>query len=138
MPLTAANAIDPPCCKGLPFKLDTERKTMWTLQHRMFSILSALALSACAVDVPSNTTSAVEALEQDLTAAECPAPRPKKLGCRVACKPCLIPVCEGGEWVYESVESDGCNPKPLPGDGSCCQVPLSGGCPAECSCCNYN
>jgi hypothetical protein len=100
--------------------------------------LSIASVGACAVDVPPDPTDEVEALEQELTGSECRGPRPKKLGCRVACKPCLVAYCEDGEWVYESFEWDGCDTPPLPGGGTCCQASLFGGCPAECSCCTYN
>ena len=100
-------------------------------------LLLCCGLGACAVDVPPQEVETVDVTQSALTEDGCRSPRPPIRGCRVACKPCLIPECVDGKWVYERQEWDGCDSDPLPG-GSCCQVPLSGGCPAECHCCNYN
>jgi hypothetical protein len=112
------------------------------------------SFSACAVDVPPQEDDAVGVSENALTefaVAEgvltekktpptedgCAGPRPPVRGCRIACKPCMIPECVDGRWTYERVEWDGCDSDPLPGPG-CCTASIFNGCPAECHCCNYN
>lgn len=100
----------------------------------------SLGFGACAVDVPPLEAEAVGVTDNALTLSEdgCPLPRPAVRGCRIACKPCLIPECVDGKWTYERYDWDGCDPRPLPGGGGCCKASFSGGCPAECSCCDYN
>jgi hypothetical protein len=95
-----------------------------------------LGFAACAVDTPPQEVAAVGVNESALTEDGCPAPRPPMRGCRIPCKPCLIPECVDGQWSYESVEWDGCDSDPLPGSG-CCKASRWGGCPAECNCCDY-
>lgn len=98
--------------------------------------LLATSAAGCAAEVVPREADPAAA-EQALTSDECPRPKPRNIGCRIACKPCLVPVCEDGAWVYERIEwGDECDP--IPSDSECCQVPLSGGCPAECACCEYN
>ena len=63
---------------------------------------------------------------------ECPAPRPKNLGCNTACKPCQTAICEYGAWEYEDFHWEGCNPDPLPTDDPSCHIGPTDPCPAQC------
>jgi len=80
---------------------------------------------------PAQTTAALQT-----TPDGCPLPVPKVRGCKIACKPCLIPSCENGKWVYESYDWDGCS-----GGGgvdpSICTVSVHSFCPPECTSCEY-
>jgi len=79
-----------------------------------------------------------EARDQKRDPSQCPSPRPKNRGCSIPCKPCFIPVCENGKWVYEKVEwsKEECSPRPLPGGGGqICPRDEYGQCPAECKKC---
>jgi len=68
--------------------------------------------------------------------SKCPSPRPKNRGCSIPCKPCQIPVCDNGKWVYEKVDwpKGECEPRPLPG-GNVCTIGISDACPPECKSC---
>jgi hypothetical protein len=67
---------------------------------------------------------------------QCKAPRPPNRGCKIACKPCQVPVCEDGKWVYETIEidKDQCRPRPND-DGGVCTIGPTDFCPPECKKC---
>jgi hypothetical protein len=72
------------------------------------------------------------------TADGCPLPAPPDRGCKTQCKPCLIAVCEGGEWVYEPIQSPGCGGSGGGGGGNPCTISIDQWCPPECSSCVIN
>jgi hypothetical protein len=102
-------------------------------------LLLSICVAGCASEDPPAQDGPIEAIELSLHADECRGPRPRNRGCSVMCKPCSFAVCEDGKWVYERVDwGDECNGGGgLGGGGGCCEVPIWGGCPAECSCCTY-
>ncbi|HTU60230.1 MAG TPA: hypothetical protein VMF89_17390 [Polyangiales bacterium] len=102
-----------------------------------FMLTMCFGFAACAVDVPPQEPDAVGVNESALTEDGCPLPAPRMRGCRIPCKPCLIPECVDGQWTFERVEWDGCDSDPLPGP-ACCKASAWGGCPAECHCCDSN
>lgn len=67
---------------------------------------------------------------------QCKAPRPPNRGCKVACKPCQVPVCEDGQWHYEKIEIDKeqCRPHPN-GEGGACTIGVQDFCPPSCKSC---
>lgn len=67
----------------------------------------------------------------------CPLPRPPRIGCGKICKPCRVPICIRGRWVYQSIDWEErlCRPS-LPEDRPCCTSGPHGFCPAECGCCS--
>ena len=107
--------------------------------HVKWAVLAlCLGFAACAVATPPQKDEEVGLSDNALVSeGGCPGRHPPMRGCRVPCKPCSIAECVDGEWTYERIEWDGCDPDPLPGP-SCCQADFSGGCPAECHCCDYN
>lgn len=67
---------------------------------------------------------------------QCKTPRPPNRGCKIACKPCAVPVCENGKWQYEKIEIDKeqCRPHQNPGGGACTIGPTDY-CPPSCKSC---
>jgi hypothetical protein len=67
---------------------------------------------------------------------QCKAPQPPNRGCKIACKPCQVPVCENGKWQYEKIEIDKeqCRPHPN-GDGGACTIGANDFCPPSCKKC---
>jgi hypothetical protein len=67
---------------------------------------------------------------------QCKAPRPPNRGCKVACKPCQVPVCEDGKWQYEKIELDPAQCRPHPNDdGGACTIGATDFCPPSCKRC---
>lgn len=100
--------------------------------------LFSMCVGACAAEDLPDSEESIGVSALPLTSDGCPGPRPKNRGCRLMCKPCAVAYCEDGQWVYEMIDwGDECNGGGGSGGGNCCQVPISGGCPAECACCNY-
>lgn len=69
-----------------------------------FVLTLCFGFAACAVDVPPQEVAAVGVNESALTEDGCASPRPPMRGCRIPCKPCLIPECVDGQWTFERVE----------------------------------
>lgn len=69
-------------------------------------------------------------------AAPCKAPRPPNRGCKIACKPCQVPVCEDGQWKYEKIEIDKeqCRP-PMRDQSGACKIGATEFCPPGCKTC---
>lgn len=64
--------------------------------------------------------------------------KPKSIGCKFTCKPCLIPVCNNGIWELESQElPDSCNPSriPIPTENMNCKIKTYEFCPPSCHSC---
>jgi len=82
--------------------------------------------------------SAAQDLEvEQAVLSQCPLPKPPTIGCKVTCKPCKIPVCIGGHWVYESIDwGPICDPRP-PLPGGCCTTSVGEWCPPSCRCCTH-
>jgi hypothetical protein len=67
---------------------------------------------------------------------QCKAPRPPNRGCKIACKPCFVPVCENGKWKYEKIEVDKEQCRPPKGDQSgACKIGATEYCPPSCKTC---
>lgn len=64
--------------------------------------------------------------------------KPKPIGCKFTCKPCLIPVCNNGAWELELQDlPDSCNPTriPVPTDNLTCKIKIYEFCPPSCRSC---
>ena len=68
-----------------------------------------------------NMSKVTAALDKTHNPAQCKTPRPKNRGCSIACKPCFVPVCENGKWMFEKVEilEEECRPRPRQQTGVC-------------------
>jgi hypothetical protein len=66
---------------------------------------------------------------------QCKAPRPPNRGCKIACKPCFVPVCEGGKWVFEKLETPKEECRPAPRDERVCTIGATEFCPPSCKTC---
>jgi hypothetical protein len=83
-----------------------------------------------------NVSKIMKTLDKEKDPTECRSPRPKNRGCNIACKPCLIPVCEDGKWKYERIEILEEECRPHQGDqAGVCSIGISDPCPAECKKC---
>jgi hypothetical protein len=78
-----------------------------------------------------------EAQVRVMDSSKCSSPRPPNRGCKIACKPCQIAVCENGKWIYEKVDypKGECDPHPNDSGGKVCAIGISDRCPAECKKC---
>lgn len=66
------------------------------------------------------------------------AKKPKSIGCKFTCKPCLIPVCNNGVWELELQDRpDSCNPSriPVPNENITCKIKTYEFCPPSCRSC---
>lgn len=64
--------------------------------------------------------------------------KPKSIGCKFTCKPCLIPVCNNGVWELEPQDRpDSCNPShiPVPNENMTCKIKAYEFCPPSCRSC---
>lgn len=64
--------------------------------------------------------------------------KPKSIGCKFTCKPCLIPVCNNGTWELESKElPHSCSPSriPAPTENITCKIKIYEFCPPSCHSC---
>ena len=67
---------------------------------------------------------------------QCKAPKPPNRGCKIVCKPCQVPVCENGKWVYEKIEIDKDQCRPHQNDsGGACTIGATDFCPPSCKTC---
>lgn len=112
---------------------------------RFALLLAVLALVVVTgVEAQKNINKDKAALGKATTAAtarttgtgQCSTPRPPNRGCKFACKPCQVPVCESGKWVYERIEIDKelCRPYPN-NDGGACTIGATDYCPPSCKSC---
>jgi|GEM_PF-3781802 len=64
--------------------------------------------------------------------------KPRSIGCKFTCKPCLIPVCNNGVWELEPQDPpDSCNPPriPVPTENMTCKIKTYEFCPPSCRSC---
>lgn len=68
--------------------------------------------------------------------------KPKRVGCKFTCKPCLIPVCNNGVWELETQElPPSCSTSPLKppsSENSACNIERFDFCPPSCRSCTRN
>ena len=77
---------------------------------------------------------AAKAKTRDL--GKCKAPRPPDRGCKIVCKPCFVPVCENGKWIFQKLETpkEECLPAPRDESGAC-KIGATAYCPPDCRTC---
>lgn len=65
--------------------------------------------------------------------------KPKRVGCKFTCKPCLVPVCNNGIWELEPQElPPSCSTSPLKppsSENSACNIERFDFCPPSCRSC---
>ncbi len=108
----------------------------------LFAAVCSLTLLACPGPEPPTVFQIADfAVRVDLYdgQSQCEGEKPANIGCTTLCKPCIVFICENGEWVREDLDmqdEEFCKPH-LPGDKppSACPRTSTGFCPAECSVC---
>lgn len=100
------------------------------------SLLGALGVQAQKGNANVRESKAASATKRTGGTGQCKAPQPPNRGCKVACKPCQVPVCEDGQWRYEKIEMDKEQCRPHPNDnGGACTIGATDFCPPSCKSC---
>ncbi len=110
----------------------------------------ALAITGCPRESPppkglvSDVQIKLDTFTADLDVrhdpSQCSAPRPENIGCTTLCKPCIVWVCQDGQWErldLSTMDDEICEPidRPDAPDPFACPRDENGFCPAECSFC---
>lgn len=100
------------------------------------ALLSVITAQAQKGKTKVSETKVVTTAQSASSTGQCKGPRPPNRGCKIACKPCQVAVCENGKWQYEKIEIDKEQCRPHPNDdGGACTIGANDFCPPSCKKC---